>query len=450
MNITQLQKVYFIGIGGIGMSALARYLRRRGVRVAGYDKTPSDLTNALISEGIAVDYQEDSYLKNMDAELVVYTPAIKANEHAGLRYFIENDYKVMKRAELLGKICADKYVIAVAGTHGKTTITAWVAHLLQEAGIGCTAFIGGISLNYNTNLLDNNDKIVVVEADEYDRSFLQLKPDIAVITALDADHLDIYGTHQKMLEAYSQFVKNIKPNGKLILHEQVAAQCPQWENAITYGDKIEENSYFLREFSLKEKFSNYLVIKYFENKTKSYNLVVSIAGYYNFINSIPVIAIGDVLKMPEKNIVAAIRSFKGISRRFEVMFYQNTSIWIDDYAHHPQEINQLLYAVKRQFEHRNITVIFQPHLYSRTRDFVKEFAQALNMADNVYLMPIYPAREQAIEGVTSQVIADKLNNFRGFISHQQALLFLKKQLDGVCLTVGAGDIDLLRTMYFKP
>jgi UDP-N-acetylmuramate--alanine ligase len=435
--------IYFIGIGGIGMSALARYFHSKGVVVSGYDKTPSSLTRELEQEGMSIHYEERVDLIPKDAELIVYTPAVP-KEHKELAYYQQNGYKVVKRSDILQIVTESSFNICIAGTHGKTTITTMVAHLLRHTGYGCNAFLGGISVNYGTNFWANERNVSVVEADEYDRSFLKLSPDIAIITAMDPDHLDIYGTAEAMEEAFIDFSSKIKAGGLLIskfglkrTKELRAARQLTYSAQNSNSDAHAEN---IRMMNGSYEFD--LVIK--DKRIEKVNL--NIGGMHNVENAIAAITVASSLNINEEKIKAAVADFKGVKRRFEYIIKTPDLVFIDDYAHHPEELRALISGAKSLFSNKKCTVIFQPHLYTRTRDLADGFAEVLDMADEVILLPIYPARELPIEGVSSEMILTKMKNKKKRVLEKEELKeWIKNGFDrkGVLVTAGAGDIDLL-------
>ena len=448
------RSVYFVGIGGIGMSAIARYFMSRGIQVSGYDKTETALTKELAAEGAQIHYSEDVNAIPKEVALVVYTPAVP-KEHAELVYYQSNGYKVVKRSDVLQGISESSFNICIGGTHGKTTITSMVAHLLRHTGYGCNAFLGGIASNYNTNFWSSERNVAVIEADEYDRSFLKLSPDIAIITAMDADHLDIYGDEQSMQDAFVQFGGKVKPGGLLIGKfglkrlketgvERRLSYSVQNDAADVYASniKIEEGGYRF-DIHLKDKVLTACELR--------------IGGMHNVENAIAAVAVAVELKIDEEKIKAALAAFKGVRRRFEYVIPPKKSsegayeqpVLVDDYAHHPEELRALLRSVRSLFPQRVVTVIFQPHLFTRTRDFADGFAEALSIADRVILLPIYPAREKPIEGVSSEMILEKIDREdKQVLSKEDFLTWMKahqlnKEFGEVIVMAGAGDIDVL-------
>ncbi|HVU99268.1 MAG TPA: UDP-N-acetylmuramate--L-alanine ligase [Puia sp.] len=445
MEFTTIKKVYFIGIGGIGMSALARYFKFHGKEVRGYDKTATPLTRQLENEGIAVHYEEDLNRIMTDADLVVYTPAVPSG-HKELVYYRQHGHPLMKRSEVLGLITRSSFNICVAGTHGKTTITTMIAHILRHTGYGCNAFLGGIAVNYNSNYWSDQRNVCIVEADEYDRSFLRLSPDIAVITAMDADHLDIYGTAAEVQQAFIDFSGCLKPGGLLLSKEGLEKGADlKGDHHLTYGlettadfyateIRIDQGDYLFRMMS-----SDWSIDK----------VVLPMGGRHNVENAVAAIAVAHRLGIPGDKIVEAVAAFRGVKRRFEYIVKQPDRVYIDDYAHHPEELRAVISGAKELYPEMKATIIFQPHLFTRTRDFADGFAKSLDMADEVLLLPIYPARELPIEGVTSELIAGKMKKAKLTLADKKEVLDIIKDRAGnrdqaqLLITAGAGDIDLL-------
>lgn len=441
MNVRALKRVYFVGIGGIGMSALARFFRSQGTVVNGYDRTETALTKQLAAEGMGVHYTDDINLLDKETELVVYTPAIP-KDHAELNWYRDNGYAVYKRSDVLQWITEALFSVTVAGTHGKTTISTMIAYLLRETGYGCNAFLGGISVNYNSNYWSSDNATAVIEADEYDRSFLKLFPDIAVLTAMDADHLDIYGTAAEVEAAFIQYTKNIKPGGTLIAkHGLHRAKDLQASNIITYS--LQNDAADVYGANIVQKDGGYI----FDVIGKGWivnGVHLPIGGMHNVENSIAAIAVTQQLEIEAGLVKDALAGFKGIKRRFEYVVKNDKVVFIDDYAHHPEELAALIKSAKRLFAGRKCVVAFQPHLFSRTRDFADGFAESLSMADEVILLDIYPARELPIEGVTSQMIADRMGNPNHTILSKEGLIeYVKAAPLDLFITAGAGDIDKL-------
>lgn len=451
MTFENFHNIYFIGIGGIGMSALARYFNAQGKFVSGYDKTSTTLTDELIEEGIEIHFSDDVHnipasVRNAEFSkqdtLIVVTPAIP-KDHSELNYFLNNGYTIKKRSEVLGMITENNFTIAVAGTHGKTTTSSMIAHILKSSGVECTAFLGGISKNYHSNFLhtkESSDKnIFVVEADEYDRSFLTLHPDIAVITSMDADHLDIYGDKKYLEDSYRMFAKQLKPEGKLI-----------YKKGLPLNDlKLNCSEYSLKDkcdYSVSEiKIKNHQYYFNWNNSSVSINdLSSEMPGMHNVENAVAAIAVARQIGISAEKISKAIHSYTGVKRRFDYQLKTDQLVFIDDYAHHPEELRACISSAKELYPGKKITGIFQPHLYSRTRDFVDGFAKSLSMLDSLLLLEIYPAREVPIEGVTSEIIFEKISIQNKIIcSKENVLNELGKRKIEVLLTLGAGDIDQL-------
>ena len=433
--------VYFLGIGGIGMSALARYFNSRGHRVSGYDRTESALTRQMTEEGMKIHYEDKVSLADKDAALVIYTPAIPEG-HKEMEFFKNNGYTVIKRSEALGLITENKLNICVAGTHGKTTTSAMVAHILRDSGFGCNAFLGGIATNYNSNFWSSEKNICDAEADEYDRSFLKLSPDVAVITAMDADHLDIYGTEKNMQDAFIAFTERIKPGGLLIAKKGLARENEfkagtRW----TYDAENLEADCFAKNVTIQNGAYRFDVVS---GNGSLGGVELNMGGRHNIENAVAAIAIAGYLKIDEAKIKKAIAGFKGVKRRFEYIVKSGSHILIDDYAHHPEELRALLDGAKELYPNKKCTVVFQPHLYTRTRDLADGFAEVLAIADEVVLLPIYPARELPIEGVSSEMILNKINKSSKRVLQKTELVdWVKSNNTELLITAGAGDIDLL-------
>ncbi|MEM6642043.1 MAG: UDP-N-acetylmuramate--L-alanine ligase [Bacteroidota bacterium] len=442
MNLQDVHRAYFIGIGGIGMSALARWFLAQKVEVAGYDKTSTSLTKELEKEGIGIHYEDHvdqipESFKEKEHSLVVITPAVPA-DHTEMMFFKEENYTLKKRSEVLGMITEKHYTVAVAGTHGKTTTSSMIAHLLSDTNKGCSAFVGGIMTNTNSNLiLGDQNAPVVVEADEYDRSFMWLNPNYTVITSLDPDHLDIYQDETGMLDTYEQFARKTPVDGKLLMQSDAGYKI---------NPGIKYTSYALREGDAVADalriVNGAFVFTYRCGMEKIPDVRLELPGYHNVLNALAAITVALDLGMEGKAIRRRLKSYAGVKRRFEYIFRSSSVTLIDDYAHHPQEIEAFLKSVRALARDRKITAIFQPHLYSRTNDFKKGFAAALDKADNIILLDIYPARESPMKGVTSKVIYDLMENPNKVVVTKDYLL---KELDNhaldVVLTIGAGDID---------
>ncbi|WP_443938154.1 UDP-N-acetylmuramate--L-alanine ligase [Pedobacter sp. MW01-1-1] len=440
MELGKINRVYFVGIGGIGMSALARYFAKRGCVVCGYDKTNTKLTTALEQEGILISYLDEAaalpcaFLDNHDDTLVVYTPAIPKDSKI-LNHFLDKGFSIKKRSEVLGIISKGMFCVAVAGTHGKTTTSSIVAHVLKDTGYDCTAFLGGITSNYNSNVLFGKNNVVVVEADEYDRSFLTLHPDIAVVTSMDADHLDIYGDKSHLEDSFQLFTKQLKAGGTLFAHEGLPL-----ENSISYA--VSETAAAKAE-NIRVEDSKF-VFDYTDQQQTIKNIGFMLPGKHNVTNATVAIAIALKLGIDADKVKQAIESFKGVKRRFEYIVQNQNHIYIDDYAHHPEELRACFDAVRQLYPTKKLTVVFQPHLFTRTRDFVEGFAEVLNTVDELFLLEIYPARELPIAGINAKFLLDKIAlEAKNIYSKEAVLKHIEKEQPELLLTVGAGDIDTL-------
>lgn len=453
LELKDIKKIYFIGIGGIGMSALARYFNVQGKDVSGYDKTSTSLTRQLESEGIPVHYEDDPAKAPKDVDLVVYTPAVP-KDHKELLYYQQHNYTILKRSDVLGVITRSSFNICVAGTHGKTTITTMIAHILRHSGYGCNAFLGGIAVNYNSNFWSDKRNVCVVEADEYDRSFLKLSPDIAVITAMDADHLDIYGTAEEVEQAFIDFSGKIKPGGTLLSNRGLKrGKELKGSVRMTYGfagaghDGVHEIADF-SALGVSTMDSSY-TFRVESNDWMLSDVVLHMGGLHNVENVTAAIAVAHQLGIADDKIRDAVEAFRGVKRRFEYVLRRRGLLFIDDYAHHPEELSALIRGAKGLYPDRKCTLIFQPHLFTRTRDFVDGFAKSLDLADEVFILPIYPARELPIEGVTSQMIVDRMKPGKARVIEKKGLLRVLEDRaahgDGpeLVITAGAGDIDAL-------
>lgn len=448
-NINQLENsplgvggsIYFIGIGGIGMSALARYFNSKGVKVSGYDRTPTPLTRELEQSGIEIHYEENVDVIPKDVQVVVYTPAVPA-AHKELVYYLEHGYKVVKRSDILQWITESSFNICVAGTHGKTTITTMTAHVLRDTGYGCNAFLGGISANYGTNFWSSERNVCVVEADEYDRSFLKLVPDVAIITAMDPDHLDIYGTPEEVEKAFVQFSQRVKDGGCLIAKYGMKRSSELHASTYyTYSFSDTNADVYAANIKVENGSYRYDVI---HKQWQLTDVVLHMGGLHNIENSVAAITVAKHLGIEDEKIKAAISSFKGVKRRFEYYIKSDEHILIDDYAHHPEELKALITGVRSLFKEDKCTVIFQPHLFSRTNDLAKEFAASLDLADEVILLPIYPARELPMEGVTSELIARYMHKAKHtLLTKEEMKAWVKEQKPKLLVMCGAGDIDAL-------
>ncbi|WP_343305576.1 UDP-N-acetylmuramate--L-alanine ligase [Chitinophaga niabensis] len=442
MELKKIHRIYFVGIGGIGMSAIARFFNEKGVKVSGYDKTSTGLTQQLEAEGIDIHYAEDLDKIDKTANLVVYTPAIPATQKE-LVYYRENGYEVVKRSDVLQEITRELFAITVAGTHGKTTVSTMIAHILRHTGYGCNAFLGGISSNYGKNFWSSEKQVAVIEADEYDRSFLKLSPDVAVLTAMDPDHLDIYGTEQAVVDAFIQYTRNIKPNGTLLARHGLPHGAElEGDNKLFYSLQNDAANIYGKNIRMDNGGYEFDVV---QQDWLIDNVRLYIGGMHNVENAIAAIGVAHLLGISNEKIRAAVADFKGIRRRFEYLVKKDNVVYIDDYAHHPEELRALITSAKSLFRGKKCTVIFQPHLFSRTRDFADGFGETLSMADEVILLPIYPARELPIEGVTSEMIASRIHGPEvKILKRDDVVTWLKDHPSQLLITAGAGDIDLLR------
>jgi UDP-N-acetylmuramate--alanine ligase len=431
------------------MSAIARFFHSKAVKVSGYDKTSTVLTKELEASGIAIHYKEDLDLIPKDAQLVVYTPAVP-KDHKELVYYQQQGSKVVKRSDVLQLISESSFNICIAGTHGKTTITTMVAHLLRDTGFGCNAFLGGISVNYGTNFWSDPKNVCVIEADEYDRSFLKLSPNIAIITAMDADHLDIYGTAESVEQAFIDFSKKVKPEGLLIRQLGLKrGKDLKADRQLTYSLQNDVADVYATNIRMMNGSYEFDVMM---KDNMLDNVVLNMGGMHNVENVLAAITVASSLGIENEKIKKAVESFKGVKRRFEYIIKNENLVFIDDYAHHPEELRALINGAKTLFKQRKCTVIFQPHLFTRTRDFADGFAEVLDMADEVVLLPIYPARELPIEGVTSQLLLDKMKNKSKSVKTKEEILNwieneyagnIDKEFGNVLITAGAGDIDTI-------
>ena len=434
MNLNQIHNVYFIGIGGIGMSALARYFQNIGKNVSGYDKTPTMLTNELIAAGMNIHFEDnislipnDYYTENT---LVIITPAVP-NSHSEWNYFLERDYVVKKRAEVLGIITKDTFCFAVAGTHGKTTTSSILGHILYESGADVTAFLGGIVENYHSNLIGSGKTITVVEADEFDRSFLHLHPDIACVTSMDADHLDIYGDSSAIEDSFREFANKVEDKSKLFVPKGLPLE------GLTVA--INEEATF-KAYNIRVEKSAYVFDVQTPTETIK-NIAFGLPGRHNLMNALTALAMAKTYGTPTDAIVKALASFQGVQRRFSYQIKTDNLVYIDDYAHHPTEINAVHQAVRELYPDEKVLAIFQPHLFSRTNDFADDFAKSLSAFDEVILLDIYPARELPMEGVTSTWLMSKMSNQnKSLVSKENLLSTIVKNEAKIIVTIGAGDI----------
>ncbi len=437
MELDRIHRVYFIGAGGIGMSALARYFARLGKTVAGYDRTPSPLTRALESEGIALHYEDavaqipSAFLK-AEGTLVVYTPAVPPT-HSELTYFMRAGYDVKKRAEVLGLISENSRCLAVAGTHGKTTTSCILAHLLREAGLKITAFLGGVSEDFGSNFFMEGTDITVVEADEFDRSFLWLHPEVACITSMDADHLDIYGSAEALQASFAAFGRRVRPDGKLLVCQGLPAE------GLTYGFG-EDADYCIRNI---ETDSGCYIFDIVTPETTYAGVRFCKPGHHNLLNALAAFAMALQVTDNAEGLVRGLASFRGVERRFSYRVSSGDRVYIDDYAHHPTEIDAVYQAVQEMHPGKKVLAIFQPHLFSRTRDFGPEFARSLSRFDEVWLMDIYPAREEPLEGIDSRWLLSLMQTpYKKWVSADRLIDEIKKANPEVLVTMGAGDIGL--------
>lgn len=431
------KNIYFLGIGGIGMSALARYFHKKGCAVAGYDKTPSPLTSKLEEEGIRIHYEDNPELIPHDIDLVILTPAIPADS-LELDYLKKKDIRIIKRAQVLGEISRQCKSVAVAGSHGKTTVTSLISHLLHYAQKPMSAFIGGIAKNINSNVIigDENDEIVVMEADEYDRSFHQLSPYISIVTSIDADHLDIYGDENHVVEAFNQFVDKTLTNGVVICNHKLPIVTDR--KKLTYG--FEDADVMARNVRVEDGMTKFSVVTTEGLELGEYKM--QLFGEHNVMNALSAIIACLQLNISMKVIREGLELFEGVARRFDIRVRNERVCYIDDYAHHPEEIKATLKAVRTIFPEKKLTLVFQPHLFSRTHDFMEEFAESLSLADQLLLMEIYPARERPMPGVTSSVLLEKISCREKQICQKEELLETIQNIKPELLvTMGAGDID---------
>lgn len=444
MNANDIKAVYFVGIGGIGMSAIARYFLHKGIIVGGYDKTPSELTERLKEEGAFVHYEENLSLiptecKDPNHTLVVYTPAIP-KEHQELCFFQGNGFEVQKRAQVLGTLSRAGKAMCVAGTHGKTTTSTMAAHLMHQSHVDCNAFLGGISKNYGTNYILSDSEYIAIEADEFDRSFHWLTPFATVITATDADHLDIYGTKEAYLESFRKYTSLIQPGGYLILHENLEMTADVQEGVTTYSYNRTSGDFHAENIRIG---NGEIFFDFISPLGNISDIQLGVPVSINIENGIAAMALAQIAGCTKDEIREGMRSFQGVDRRFDFKIRNERIAFLSDYAHHPQEIEQSIRSVRELYQDRKITAIFQPHLYTRTRDFYKEFANSLSLLDEVILVDIYPARELPIPGVTSELIYNNLREgIQKRMCHKDEILDIVRTGDfQVLITLGAGDID---------
>ena len=445
MEAKNIKAVYFIGAGGIGMSAIARYFISRGLVVAGYDKTPTELTRRLEKEGMLIHYEENvdeipHACKKPESCLVVYTPAIPA-EHQELQYFRANDFEIQKRAQVLGTLTRQMRGLCVAGTHGKTSTSTMCAHILHQSSIDCNAFLGGISKNYGTNyILSSDSDYVVIEADEFDRSFHWLSPWMTVITATDPDHLDIYGTKEAYLESFRHYTELIQPGGALIVHRNLEMKESLQDGVRRYDYSRDEGDFHAENIRIENGTITFDFVSPIECVN---NVVLGQPIPINIENGVAAMAMAQLAGCTAQELRYGMKTYGGVDRRFDFKIKTDRLVFLSDYAHHPKEIYQSARSIRELYKNRHITAIFQPHLYTRTRDFYKDFADALSLLDEVILTEIYPAREQPIEGVTSQLIYDNLRPGieKQLVSKSQVLDLVKSRSFDVLIVLGAGDLD---------
>ena len=452
MRLDQYDNVYFLGIGGIGMSALARWFLKKGLHVSGYDRTPTTLTEELQKEGMSIHFDDridlipQEVLSQKDKTMVVFTPAIPKG-HLEYNYLNENGYTILKRSEVLGLLTKDYQTVAVAGTHGKTTTSSMIAHILKVAGKDMVAFLGGITTNYHSNLVMHGevkrDTLVVVEADEFDRSFLRLFPQIAVVTSADADHLDIYGDHESVITSFRDFVSQINSGGSLIIHESIAELLASNVGHVTKNIySMSRGQFFAGNITAKGGFFEFDL----QGFGKVERVQLGVPGFHNIENAIAASVAANICGVGLSTITQALASFRGVKRRFEYIIKSDRVVYVDDYAHHPTEIEAFLKSMKSLYPGRKLTVIFQPHLFTRTRDFAEGFSKSLSLADELLLMDIYPARELPIPGVDSDMLLKDITSPVKIRCNKSNLMEkLEKMATDLVATVGAGDIDTFVT-----
>lgn len=444
--MNNIQSVYFLGIGGIGMSNLARYFLSKGKKVAGYDRSETPLTKELVKEGAEIHYSDDAnlipqYCKTKDSTLVVYTPAIPSDSKE-MAYFGQHNFEIQKRAQVLGIITRSGKALCCAGTHGKTTTSSMLAHILKQSHLDCNAFLGGILKNYDSNLmLSDKSEFTVIEADEYDRSFHWLHPYMALITSVDPDHLDIYGTEEEYLKSFEKFTSLIQPGGALVIKNNIKLMPHVNKDVRVYTYSMDKGDFRAENIKIG---NGEILFDFVTPNEKIDNIQLGVPVKINIENSVGAMALAYLNGATADELRRAIATFQGAKRRFDFLLKTDRIVMIDDYAHHPQELAASITSVKELYPDRKITGIFQPHLYSRTRDFAPQFAQSLSLLDELILLDIYPAREKPIEGVTSQIIFDKVTCTKTLCHKEDLLSLLDKKNDiEVLLTVGAGDIDQL-------
>lgn len=449
MEINQIKSIYFIGAGGIGMSALVRYFLAQGVCVGGYDRTPSELTQKLCSEGAWIHYEDsitqipDNFLQS-ESTLIVYTPAVPQN-HSELTYFREHGFEIQKRSQVLGLLTRSGKGVCVAGTHGKTTTSTMVAHLLHESHVGCNAFLGGISKNYQTNLLlSNTSDYIVIEADEYDRSFHQLSPFMSVITSTDPDHLDIYGTKEAYLESFQKYTSLIQEGGYLLVRKGIELDPCVQDKVTIYSYSMQEGDFRAENIRIG---NGEIFFDFISPLGNILNVQLGVPIEINIENGIAAMALAQLCGVTNAEIKSSMGTFKGVDRRFDFQLKNDKIVYLSDYAHHPAEIKAAISSVRALYADKKITVVFQPHLYSRTNDFYREFAESLSLADEIILLDIYPARELPIEGVTNKLIYNYICNgaVKSLCQNELLIEELQKKDIEVLITLGAGDIELFTT-----
>lgn len=445
MNVNTLKSVYFIGAGGIGMSALVRYFLSKGKNVGGYDRTPSELTERLIEEGAAIHYEDcteqiPESFRDVSSTLIVYTPAIPET-HKEFTYFRENGFEIQKRSQVLGMLTRTEKGLCVAGTHGKTTTSTMAAHLLHQSHVGCNAFLGGISKNYATNLLlSDASEYVVIEADEFDRSFHWLSPYISVVTATDPDHLDIYGTKEAYLESFRHYTSLIRPDGALIMRKDIELQPNLQEGVKLYTYSKEEGDFHAENIRIG---NGEILFDYVSPLGNISDIQLGVPVAINIENGVAAMALAQISGVTNEEIKEGMKSFRGVDRRFDFKIKNDKVVFLSDYAHHPSEIRQSILSMRALYQDKKLTAVFQPHLYTRTRDFYQEFADSLSLLDEVILVDIYPAREKPIPGITSKLIYDNLRPGieKSMCRKEEILDVLRNKNIEVLITLGAGDIE---------
>ena len=432
MNLNNINSIFFLGIGGVGMSALAKYFIAKGINVYGYDKTPSEMTDALTDLGAKITFIDDAKCTENVFDLVVYTPAMPKDSFL-LNYYQQSTIPLIKRSQALGLITKNSFTIAVSGSHGKTTVSSMIAFLLKECGIDCSAFLGGVSVNFNSNYIQGKSDVVVVEADEFDRSFMTLSPNIIVLTSIDTDHLDIYGTRENIVTSFLKFLNKLDDIGILIHNEKVIDEILIRGKKYIYGFQL--GDYKATALKICPTHSTFSINDSEEVFKLNYN------GRHNIENALAAISVGLTMGIALDKMVSALEKFRGIKRRFEVIFQNEKCVYIDDYAHHPAEIEALVSSVKEIFPNKRILSIFQPHLYSRTKDLCVDFARSLDLSDEVILLPLYPARELPIKGVTSYIVSEKMKSNVKVVDKTELITTINGCNFDVILTIGAGDIS---------